>query len=202
MTQEAIRRSEKLYTLLLKLYPKPFRQQFGEEMRLVFSESLQDAYAQDSGKGMVRLWGRTTVDLCRSLVVEHVQNQKGQIAMKWSLATRPLPAALIGVLLFLPFVSLNLIVGNRIEPFFSLIRPAAHTSRFEYALLITAILLILAGALIAILPIAQKGPDGRRKLYLVNGVLGVLLLAVFVLIALALGEEFYRCDVLQIPNCD
>src|SRR5690606_9434500 len=119
MTQEAIRRSEKLYTLLLKLYPKPFRQQFGEEMRLVFSESLQDAYAQDSGKGMVRLWGRTAVDLCRSLVVEHVQNQKGQTAMKWSLATRPLPAALIGVLLFLPFVSLNLIVGNRIEPFFS-----------------------------------------------------------------------------------
>lgn len=202
MTQAAIRWSEKLYALLLNLYPKPFREQFGEEMRFVFSEALNEACAQASGKGIVRLWGRTAVDVCVSLVVEQVQHQKGQIAMKWGITTRPVPAALIGFLLFLPFVSLNLIVGNRIEPFFSLIRPAAHTSRFEYALLITAILLILAGALVAFLPMAQRGPDGRRKFYLVNGIVGALLIAVFVLIAVALGEEIYRCDVLQIPNCD
>lgn len=53
-----------------------------------------------------------------------------------STTTKPTRAALSGVLLVLPFVSMNTIVANRLEPFFSLIRPGIHTSLFEYVLLV------------------------------------------------------------------
>ena len=77
-------------------------------------------------------------------------------------------AALLGLALALPFLIANFIVGNRIEPFFSWIRPGLHTSTQEYFLLFAVILLIGVGAAIAV----------------------------------ALGSEIYRCDVLRIANCD
>ncbi|HSV86106.1 MAG TPA: hypothetical protein VLH85_05995 [Levilinea sp.] len=59
-----------------------------------------------------------------------------------------------------------------------------------------------AGAFVAARPLFQKGTGGKRKFYLVNGVTAVLLLIVFTLLVIELGTEFYRCDVLLIPNCD
>jgi hypothetical protein len=47
-----------------------------------------------------------------------------------------------------------------------------------------------------------RGADGRRKFYVVNGVVSALLFVVFATLAIALGSEIYRCDLLQIPNCD
>ena len=114
----------------------------------------------------------------------------------------PRGAALQGFALALPFVVLNFIVGNRIEPFFSWIRPTPHTSTQEYILLFTAILLIFLGAVVAARPFLQRGADGRRHFHPLNAVLATLLLVAFVSIAAALGTEIYRCDVLQIPNCD
>ncbi len=122
--------------------------------------------------------------------------------MKIGLMAQPKLSALAGVLLFLPFVCLNLIVGNRIEPFFSLIRPGLHTSPLEVVLLAAAILLIPIGGLMALRPVGQMGADGKRTLYLLNGLLGAALLGVFVLLVVVLGMEIYRCEVLQIPNCD
>lgn len=122
--------------------------------------------------------------------------------MKSKILLNPNSAALIGFALILPFVFLNMIVANRIEPFFSLIRPGVHTSPFEYVLLIIVLLLLPAGAFIAIRPMLQRGVDGKRKFYLLNGILAAILLIVFVLISVAFAEELYRCDVLQIPNCD
>ena len=44
-------------------------------------------------------------------------------------------AALIGGLFVAPFVAANALVGHRVEPFFSFIRPGPQTSPFEYVLL-------------------------------------------------------------------
>ena len=114
----------------------------------------------------------------------------------------PKVAALVGLLFTAPFVILNAIVGKRIEPFFSLVRPGIHTGPFEYILLIIVLLLIPVGSFIAIRPMFQKGAEGKRKFYLVNTILAALLLIVFVMLSVGLGSEIYRCDVLQIPNCD
>jgi hypothetical protein len=110
-------------------------------------------------------------------------------------------AALAGLMCLLPFVLLNMIVAKRVEPFFSIIRPGIHTSTQEYFLLAFALLLIPLGAFISLRPV-RKTADGMRRFYLLNSVTAALLLVVFTAIAMALGPEIYRCDILQIPNCD
>jgi hypothetical protein len=119
-----------------------------------------------------------------------------------NITTNPKSAALVGLLFIAPFVLLNAIVGNRIEPFFSLIRPGIHTGPFEYLLLFIVLFLIPLGSFIAIRPLFQKGAEGKQKFYLVNVLLAALLLIAFVILSIGLGSEIYRCDVLQIPNCD
>ena len=107
--------------------------------------------------------------------------------------TDPRVAALVGLGLALPFVVLNAIVVTRLEPVYSMI-PAV--------LLYTSVLLIGLGAVVTAWPTLWRGPDGRRRIYVVNALLAVVLSAVFVLLVVGLGEEIYRCDILDIPNCD
>jgi hypothetical protein len=116
--------------------------------------------------------------------------------------THPTSAAFVGCLFILPFIVLNAIVGNRVEPFFSLIRPGSHTSPREYALLFIVLILIPIGAFIALRPMLRRQSDGSRSFHLLNGVLAALLIAVFAAVSIGLGEDIYRCDVLRIPNCD
>ena len=75
----------------------------------------------------------------------------------------PTLAAVRGILLVLPFVGLNAVVGNRIEPFFSLIRPGVHTSRLEYVLLFAVVILIPVGAFLTAQPMLRRGTDGKRR---------------------------------------
>jgi hypothetical protein len=114
----------------------------------------------------------------------------------------PLAAALAGGLLMLPFVAANAIVGSRIEPFFSFIRPGPHTSPFEYLLLFAVLGSLPVGAAIAARPLFERGADGKRRIYLLNVLLATFMLAAFVVLSVGLGAEIYRCDVLMIPNCD
>jgi hypothetical protein len=114
----------------------------------------------------------------------------------------PLAAALTGGLLMLPFVAANAIVGSRIEPFFSFIRPGPRTGAFEYLLLFVALGCLPVGAAIAARPLFERGADGKRRIYLLNALLATFMLAAFVVLSMGLGAEIYRCDVLLIPNCD
>lgn len=135
------------------------------------------------------------------IIKEQILVMKRENAMK-NIATNPKSAALIGSLFIVPLIALNQIVGDKIEPFFSLIRPGIHTSPLEYVLLPVVLLLLPVGAFIAVRPIFRKETGGNRKLYLVNCIPAALLLLVFVLISVAWGSEIYRCEILQIPNCD
>lgn len=116
--------------------------------------------------------------------------------------SHPRSAAALGILLALPFVILNAIVANRVEPFFSIIRPGVHTSSVEYALLALALGLIPTGAFIAVRPVLRKASDGTRSIYLLNGVVAAVLLLMFAALAIGLGWDIYRCDFLKVPNCD
>ena len=116
--------------------------------------------------------------------------------------TRPATAAWIGSLLLLPFVIANAIVANRIEPFFSLIRPGAHTSPREYVLLAVVLLLLPLGAFVAARPLLARDAAGRRRVYPLNAALAGLFLAAFLAITSGLGADIYRCDILGLTNCD
>ena len=111
-------------------------------------------------------------------------------------------AALLGGLCVLPFLTANAIVGNRIEPFFSFIRPGPHTSGFEYVLLTVVLGLIGVGAFIAGRPLFDRSVSHTTGVLILNGTVSALLFVIFVILAVALGSEIYRCDVLGIPNCD
>ena len=74
------------------------------------------------------LW--TFVETSGGILQERILLITQEYAMK-NITTNPRSAALVGLLFLAPFVLLNVIVGNRIEPFFSLIRPGLHTSPFE-----------------------------------------------------------------------
>lgn len=75
--------SEAIYGFLVDhLYPKAYRQEFGEEMKYVFSETLASAQAQRGAAGVVRLWLNTVADIAASATRELADNHKGGNFMK------------------------------------------------------------------------------------------------------------------------
>ena len=191
--QETVRR---LYRKLLNLYPKSFKDRLGDSMQQTFNDLYKERQAVQR---FFVLWtfAETALGITKEYILLITQGDSMQNSI-----LNPKVAALVGLLFTAPFVILNAIVGKRIEPFFSLVRPGIHTGPFEYILLIIVLLLIPVGSFIAIRPMFQKGAEGKRKFYLVNAILAALLLIVFVMLSVGLGSEIYRCDVLQIPNCD
>jgi hypothetical protein len=187
-----------LYRKLIMLYPRGFRERLAESMEQSFRD-LWNEREVDRHPFPFVLWvfGETAAGITKEYILLVMQGN----AMK-NLVSNPKSAAFVGMLFVLPFVLLNAIVGNRIEPFFSLIRPGIHTSAFEYFLLFTVLLLIPAGSFISIRPVFQGGVEGKRKFYFVNTFLAAILLMLFLALFVELGSEILRCDVLNIPNCD
>lgn len=60
----------RLYACLLRLYPRRFRERFGDEMQAVFADLVQDS-------GSVRAFGKELVDLPRSVIQAHLQERAG-----------------------------------------------------------------------------------------------------------------------------
>ncbi|MCA0295510.1 MAG: hypothetical protein LCH96_09440 [Actinobacteria bacterium] len=116
-------------------------------------------------------------------------------------------ARLMGVLgaaCALPFVLLNLTVVFRIEPLFSAIRPGVHAGPLEYPLLILALLLLPVGAAVALAPVWHRAwrREGVRRAPVANVVIALLLVVSLAAIAVPLGSDIVRCDVLKVQNCD
>jgi hypothetical protein len=182
------------YAWLLRRYPRPFRDRFSAAMEQTFAEMRADRRA--SGRRVSSLLASVYLDTSIGLIREHAVNGVSRV-----LAAPPRLAALLGALLVLPFFGLNLVVVNRVDPLFSWIRPGVQTGPFEYPILLAVLLLIPLGAAIALAP-ARHLVQGRRRIPVLNAVIAVLLIAGFVTLSIALGDEIVRCDVLQIKNCD
>lgn len=82
MHKALISSSKQLYAFLLRFYPKNYQQEFGDEMKYVFSESLKDAYETKKEQGLIYLWSRTVIDAIKSLGSQHIDNLKGGELMK------------------------------------------------------------------------------------------------------------------------
>lgn len=72
----------KLYGYIVRLYPRQYREEFGEEMEYVFSRSLDDAAASGGRFATQRLWFRTILDSMTSLIRQHYEYREGAIAMQ------------------------------------------------------------------------------------------------------------------------
>lgn len=70
--------SSRVYGLLLKLYPKGFREDYAQEMLWCFEDMAFEAARKYGRWGMLRLWLRVLPDTCLTVVKEHLVNQGHQ----------------------------------------------------------------------------------------------------------------------------
>ena len=82
MSNIKIHKFERAYGLIVSLYPESYRNEFGDEMKYVFSQSLKDTYMKNGNKGVMSLWISTLIDACRSLTTQYLVNNKLGKAMK------------------------------------------------------------------------------------------------------------------------
>ncbi|MCA0455502.1 MAG: sugar transferase [Chloroflexi bacterium] len=66
-----------LYSLLMRLYPVPFRQEYGQEILLVFKLRLQEEQAQKGFRGTLQVWIWALSDLIWNVLAEQYSMQKG-----------------------------------------------------------------------------------------------------------------------------
>jgi hypothetical protein len=87
------------YRRLLKFYPRPFRERFGESMEQTFDDLCREQKGRTSK--MFSLTVHLSVDTGIGIVKEHVLHfsQKG---MMKGMLRNPVAAAIVGLLLFLP----------------------------------------------------------------------------------------------------
>ena len=72
--------SVRLYGLLLRLYPKPFREEYGEEMVHLFEDQWRDAAGRSNpGWGKSKLWLQTVADVAASVIAQHIDNLGGKM---------------------------------------------------------------------------------------------------------------------------
>lgn len=63
-------RSERAYQVLLKVYPKKFREEYGPHMIQAFGDLCRAEYGRAGAVGLVLVWVRTVVDLLRTAASE------------------------------------------------------------------------------------------------------------------------------------
>ncbi|MEO7664651.1 MAG: hypothetical protein ABIV26_05940 [Candidatus Limnocylindrales bacterium] len=70
---------ERAYRTLLRLYPAPFRDRFGDEMAQLFGDQLRDAErrAGDGRGGVGSVWAGALVDLVRTAASERLRRDTG-----------------------------------------------------------------------------------------------------------------------------
>ncbi len=67
------RLSGRLFSLLLVLFPKQFRDAYGQQMQVVFRDYLRAARRRGRLWGLIELWGATLVDLLKTALEERVR---------------------------------------------------------------------------------------------------------------------------------
>jgi protein phosphatase len=78
--------SEHVYRLLLRAYPRPFREEYTSEMLLAFRDAHRDASAERGLAGVLGLWGDVFADFVKSVCVEYARrwlprSARGGLAM-------------------------------------------------------------------------------------------------------------------------
>jgi hypothetical protein len=95
MTHRPLRLAERLYGLLVDLYPKPFQEKFGWSMKQNFRDLLDDPDMPTS-----RIWLSVLRDLSSSFFHEHLANLTGgRFMTRFRLPARALRVAMLVVLI-------------------------------------------------------------------------------------------------------
>ena len=167
-----------LYKKLLTLYPRGFRERLGESMEQTFRDLYNEQKGQAAhGFFMLSLFAETAVGIVR----EHFLLFREGDVMK-NIFANPTSAAILSFLLALPIGFLRLALGSDIEP---LVRPIESVLTIDgsqpHALGLTIIcggmLLLPVAFLLNLRPMLKlEKPEGKRRLYAINIIVGVIIL--------------------------
>ena len=193
-----------LYKKLLHLYPRGFRERFGESMEQTFHD-LYNEKKRGSARGFVvlSLFTETAIGIAQEHLLLLIEGD----VMKTILAN-PRWAAITSLILSLPLGLTFVAFMFDIEP---LVKPLndLFTIEGQQGQINTLGRIVIYGGLL-LLPLAfalnlqpmfkREGPEGKRSLYTINLIIGaaILLLIIFTWGGLLL-EEIYclrglRCD--------
>ena len=193
-----------LYKKLLNLYPKRFREQLGESMEQTFHD-LYNEQKRGPARGFVVLsiFTETTI----GIVQEHlILLTEGEV-MKNMLAN-PRSAAITSLMLSLPlgltFVAFMFDIEPLIKPLndlFTIEGQQGDINTLGRIVIYGGLLLLPVAFVLKLQPMLKReGPEGKRRLYAINLIVGaaILLLITFTWGGLIL-EEIYclrgiRCD--------
>ena len=150
MNKTVIQRSERVYDFILKFYPRNYREEFGEEMKYVFSESLKDAFKVQGEVGILTLWTRTVIDTGKSLITQHLENQKGGDIMKTKSNDIIMQnqvflwiALVTGLVLSIPLIIMGTLLFGMGSIFVLIARKVTKKNRLAVGLAVLAVLLLL-----------------------------------------------------------
>lgn len=73
--------STRLYAALVGLYPRPFREAYGPELKLAFRDCVRDGYGRAGVWGVLVVWLGVVPDLLTSAADQHFEEEPG-MAMK------------------------------------------------------------------------------------------------------------------------
>ncbi len=102
----------------------------------------------------------------------------------------------IGLAFALPFFVLNFFVATG-APVVSFLRSLSASGYEEQYLILGLIVLVFVGGVVSLYPVIKE-----RRILILNMLLAVLLIGFSCAAGYGLAEDFYNCNVLQIPNCD
>ena len=73
--------SERVYAALMHLYPRDFREQYGDEMLDLFRDRWNDEHSRSRMRGTLRMWSRTLVDVSTTALHEHIAARRARRAL-------------------------------------------------------------------------------------------------------------------------
>lgn len=203
--------SHALYRALLPLYPEPYRQQFGEEMVLVFCDSCQDELA---AHGHIRLsfWFSALKDIGQSVFEEHVDSMRQQGIRDYLSHTLQINRYhIISAILLLPITLLvaldavvRIIQGSLFTPNAAVgsgVSRAVTSSGQAQLIWVLLVYSPIAAMLVTLFPVVRswfvRTPEesAQRRLNLVT--LGIIGLGLF-FVALAFGHDVFPCFVREL----
>ena len=181
-----------MYEKLLALYPRAFREQFKESMEQTFDDLCNEQNLNAPS---------FFIDTAAGVVKEHVLQIKEGNMMK-EITTNPRSAAIVSVILCLPFTLLFSLAVLNINPFQAVDRPVGDGPGIVQWMMLGMLLLFPLAFVINVRPIIQNWRAG-------NGVATVpvnLIVSAVVLLAIAwlVGSfvvDQYPCWI-GVPNCD
>jgi hypothetical protein len=191
-----------LYKRLLRLYPREFRERLEESMQQTFND-LYNEQKQQPGHSffLLAIFAETGMGIAREYLLILMQRD----LMKNILAS-PNSAAITSFILALPIGLLRLLLGSDVEALIAPVESVLTVDGFRpntlgYTIICGGLLLLPVAFVLNLSPILKRAaPDGQRRRYTLNIIVGIILsiLILFTWGGLLL-EEIYclqgiRCD--------